>query len=180
MNQTTNPAANPVANPAMHPALSSDRRPSTGLSLLELIVCMALLAIVVCYALPSYQTYRMRAYRADAASALFRAAHYVETQAADGAWQTGVSALPVDLAQAPSAGPAAYAVTLAPADADNGGYTLNASPLPDGPMGSDTGVCGDFVLDATGRRANRIAGALRDDRVALCWDGRAVAQTGSR
>lgn len=173
------PTTKAVVNPAMHPALNSDRRHSTGLSLLELAVCMALLAIIACYALPSYQAYRMRAYRADAASALFRAAHYVETQAGDGAWQTGVSALPADLAQAPSAGPAAYALTLAPADADNGGYTLDASPLQDGPMGSDAGGCGDFVLDATGRRANRIAGVLRDDRVALCWDGRAVAQTGS-
>lgn len=139
---------------------------------------MALLAILACYAQPSYRAYRMRAYRADAASALFRAAHYVETRAADGVWQPGTSTLPADLAQAPPAGAAAYTVSLAPADADNGGYTLEATPLQDGLMRADGSTCGDFVLDATGRRANRIDGTLREDRIALCWDGRAAAQTG--
>jgi len=146
---------------------------AAGVSLLEMAVCLAILAILATYAMPSYQAERMRAYRADAVAALYRAAHDIETRAADGEWQEGSATLSPDLAQAPPGANAVYTLSLAPATADNGGYTLEATPVPDGVMQGDVPLCGDFVLDATGHRANRIDGAVRDDRVAVCWDGAA-------
>jgi len=78
--------------------------------------------------------------------------------------------LPAGLAQAPQSGQAIYAL-VALADADTGGYALEARPLDDGPMGADSD-CGVFVLDADGLRANRIDGTLNRERVDSCWDGR--------
>jgi len=142
-----------------------------GLGLAEVLICLAMIALLAAYAMPSYRTQVMRGYRVDAVTALYRAAHYIEQQQLDAAPSDDLVVLPADLAQAPLSGQAIYRLTVAAADADNGGYALEADPLEDGPMRADS-ACGGFILDASGQRANRLEGGISSERVDACWEGR--------
>ncbi|WP_158901008.1 type IV pilin protein [Burkholderia sp. L27(2015)] len=149
-----------------------------GLSLPELAICMAIVAVIAAYAMPSYRAYLMRGYRADGVSAAYRVLHHLErseldARAGEGEGATAPSAepLPADLAQSPQSGAAVYRLAVLPADGKNGGYTVQASPSESGPMRDDV-ECGDYLLDATGRRANRIAADVTTQHVARCWEGR--------
>ncbi len=147
-----------------------------GLSLPELAICMAIVAAIAAYTMPSYRAYLMRGYRADGVSAAYRVLHHLErsqrdASAGDGATEPSVEQLPPELAQTPQSGAAVYRLAVLPADAEKGGYTVQASPSESGPMRDDV-ECGDYLLDATGRRANRIAAGVTTQHVARCWEGR--------
>jgi len=147
-----------------------------GLSLPELAICMAIVAAIAAYAMPSYRAYLMRGYRTDAVSAVYRVLHHLErsqqdARAGDGATEPWAQQLPPELAQSPQAGAAVYRLAVLPAHAENGGYTVQASRSESGPMRDDI-ECGDYLLDATGRRANRIAAGVTTQHVARCWDAR--------
>jgi len=142
-----------------------------GFSLIEVGVCLALIAVLAAYAIPSYRAQMMRGYRVDAVSALYRAAAAVEQEQSDAATGEGMTLLPAELAQAPVSGQAIYRLTLLAPTSDNGGYALEARPLERGPMQADS-ACGVFILDATGQRANQVGDTLTTDRVEACWDGR--------
>ncbi|SEK04441.1 type IV pilus assembly protein PilE [Paraburkholderia diazotrophica] len=135
---------------------------SHAFSLLELVVAMAIAATLAVFAVPSYRAHIAKAHRMDAASALYRAAQFVESSAyVDGA------PLPSGLAQAPQAGKAVYHLRILSADDLNGGYALEAQPIANGPMADD--ACGTFILDATGTKSNRgSADAVADQ----CWSTR--------
>ena len=141
------------------------RSTSKAFTLLELVIALAIAAILVMYAVPSYRGHVARSHRVDAASALYRAAQFIETGAPG-----EVSPLPVGLAQAPPLGTAVYRLRVLPADETNGGYSVEASPIETGPISDDP--CGSFILDATGLRANRTAeGAVTADSD-VCWNTR--------
>ncbi len=142
-------------------------KPNTeAFTLLELMIALAVVAVLAAFAVPSYRGYIARAHRTDAASALYRAAQFVESGArVDGA------ALPPGLDQAPQSGMPIYRLHVLPADDANGGYTVEARPAEPGPMRDDP--CGTFVLDATGLRTNRGggSGAVPADSE-QCWNSR--------
>lgn len=134
-------------------------------TLLEVVIALAVATTLVLFAVPSYRSHVSRAYRIDAASALYRAAQAIES--------VGVSAtpaLPPGMDRAPSSGVAAYTLSLLPADASNGGYALEAYPAAAGPMHDD--ACGIFVLDATGTRSNRSADDAPTPDPQTCWNAR--------
>lgn len=133
-----------------------------GFTLLELIIALAIAAILVAYAVPSYRSHVARSHRVDAASALYRAAQFME------AGDPGeVSPLPVGLDQAPAFGTPAYQLQALPADETNGGYAVEARPLETGPMHDDP--CGIFILDATGLRTNRTLDGAAAADPDFCW-----------
>jgi type IV pilus assembly protein PilE len=134
-------------------------------TLLELIIALAIAAILVVYAVPSYRGHVARSHRVDAASALYRAAQFVEAGAPGEA-----NPLPVGLDQAPPFGTAVYRLRALPADETNGGYAVEASPIETGPMSDDP--CGSFILDATGSRANRKAEGVVTTDPDICWNTR--------
>jgi type IV pilus assembly protein PilE len=124
-------------------------RPHTSaFTLLELMIALAIAATLAAFAVPSYRSHVARTHRIDAASALYRAAKFVEGAASD-----GVSTLPPGLDQAPQFGTPIYRLHVLPADDANGGYSIEAAPGESGPMSDDP--CGTFTLDATGQRGNR-------------------------
>jgi type IV pilus assembly protein PilE len=152
-------------------------RRNAGLSLPEVVVCMAIVAIIATYAMPGYRAHLMRSYRVEAVSGIYRVLHYVEQAQRDatgdpdaGAVDPAAARLPPELTQTPQAGAAVYRLSLLGADAENGGYTVQASPSESGAMRGD-GECGSYLLDATGRRANRTEAGVSAERVARCWDG---------
>lgn len=126
-----------------------------GMTLIELAVALALVAVIAMYALPTYREPMRRSMRIAAVSAVYRAAHYVEMQLAQCSPVTIGDALtlPAGLDHAPQGWRAAYAIRVTGATTSNGGYSVMAQPLQDGPMADDK-LCGAFKLDATGWRSN--------------------------
>jgi type IV pilus assembly protein PilE len=150
----------------------STRHHTAAFTLLELVIALAIIAVLAAFGLPSYQSQVARGHRTDAASALYRAAQYVEWAARG---SSGAATLPAGFDQAPQSGTPVYRLQVLAADDANGGYTLEATPIETGPMRDDP--CGTFALDATGVRANRaVSGSGRGNmsgaEIAQCWNAR--------
>jgi type IV pilus assembly protein PilE len=132
-------------------------------TLIELMIALAVAAILAAFAVPSYRQHLARGHRVDAVAALYRAAHYLET------WEGSLpSRLPDGLDRVPAHGAPVYDLVLRTAD-EPGGYRVEARPAPDGAMRDD--ACGTYVLHADGVRENR-NGELLPDRSGTCWFAR--------
>jgi type IV pilus assembly protein PilE len=136
---------------------------TSAFTLLELMIALAIAATLLVFAVPSYRSQVARTHRVDAASALYRAAQFVEAAASD-----GTATLPPGLDQAPQFGTPAYRLHVLPADDANGGYSLEAAPIETGPMRDD--ACGVFTLDATGLRGNRSSANGVAPANSDCWN----------
>jgi type IV pilus assembly protein PilE len=147
-------------------ASGPERRP-TGFSMLELVIALAMAAVVAAYAVPAYVSYIARGYRIDAVIALHRAAQHV---VADPPVPGFASALPPGLDRAPEQGRAVYRLELLPGTEANGGYELRAIPVEGGPMQGDP--CGTFALDGFGARSNRGQAGAHGAAMEPCWAGR--------
>lgn len=136
---------------------------SAGFTLLELMIVLAIVAVLAGWGIPSYREHVVRVHRASAVSALYRAAQYLETL--DGA---PPPALPDAFAQAPPDGQAVYRLTLRRPDGGDSqvSYELEASPLDTGPMHDD--ACGPFTLRSDGTKGNARRDGT-DDQGAACW-----------
>ncbi|WCM20444.1 prepilin-type N-terminal cleavage/methylation domain-containing protein [Paraburkholderia bryophila] len=137
-------------------------RHTFAFTLLELMITLAIAATLAVFAVPSYRSHVERAHRIDAASALYRAAQFVE-----GATSDNPTALPPGLDQAPQFGVQIYSLRVLPADDANGGYSIEATPTESGPMRDD--ACGIFTLDATGQRGNRSGSGGSTPSSSECW-----------
>ncbi len=134
-----------------------------GISLLEVVLVLAILVILGGYALSSYRSYHQRGYRLAAITAVYEAAFYLEKM--QDAGKAYAIKLPPDLARSPRQGAAAYALSMQTGNTQNGGYSIIALPLENGPMRRDK--CGRYQLDATGQRNN---GHTRQF-IGQCWVG---------
>lgn len=139
------------------------RQHTRAFTLLELMIALAIAATLVVFAVPSYRNHVARTHRIDAASALYRAAQFVERAASDSA-----ATLPPGLDQTPQFGTPIYRLQVLPADDTNGGYSVEAAPLDSGPMRDD--ACGTFTLDATGLRGNRSGSSGTVPASGECWN----------
>ncbi|HDR9759546.1 TPA: type IV pilin protein [Burkholderia cepacia] len=139
---------------------------SAGFTLIELMIVLAIVAVLAGWGIPSYREHVARVHRASAVAALYRAAQYLE--ALEG---VPPSALPTTLAQAPPDGRAVYRLALRRPDGDDSAvsYELEAIPLDTGPMRGDT--CGAFTLRSDGTKGNVRSDAV-DGQVAACWGAR--------
>jgi type IV pilus assembly protein PilE len=142
-------------------------------TLLELVIALAIVAVLAVFAVPSYRSHVARSHRIDAASALYRAAQLVEAGSSGDVSQSASPSsaqLPAGLDQAPPFGTAIYRLRVLPADETNGGYAVEARPVESGPMRDD--LCGVFVLDATGARTNRAMDGSAVNDPQTCWNAR--------
>ena len=143
-----------------------------GFTLIELMVAVAIVAILASVALPSYTIYIARAKRADARTQLVQVAQFMQRfYTANDQYQYDRSAnevstrIPAGLARSPSDGTALYTLTVV---ADATTYTLTMAPEPGLSMAGDE--CGSFRLTSTGVRSVVVGGVnniatLRDK----CW-----------
>ncbi|AIO41803.1 prepilin-type N-terminal cleavage/methylation domain-containing protein [Burkholderia sp. AU19243] len=149
-------------------ALAPMRRAS-AFTLIELMVVLAIVAVLAGWGIPSYREHVARSHRASAIAALYRAAQYLETL--DG---PPPRTLPHAYAQAPPDGRPVYRVRLARPAGDDAAvfYELVASPLDTGPMRDDR--CGAFTLRSDGTRGSTAESADAEPaaRQRMCWGAR--------
>jgi type IV pilus assembly protein PilE len=145
-----------MADAAMTTRRFAKRRSRGGWSLLELMIVVAVLAILLGIAIPSYRIYLQRAHRAEAINTLLQIAGCQERVRSE----TGFYDTTRCLRQTTGAG---YRIRLQPVrQRDSLRFEVIASPV----RASDD--CGELSIDQSGTR--RIGGDAR--RFADCWSGR--------
>ncbi len=139
-----------------------------GFTLIDVLVTLAIIAILSAIAIPSYGNYVLRAARAEARATLLESSQFMERfyavnnrydQRLDGAAVT----LPVALTQSPRSGTPRYTISLVAAALTRGAYTLRAVPS----GASATDQCGTLTLTSTGVRGSSTMSTPAG--VAECW-----------
>lgn len=131
---------------------SGRRARAHGFTLLELMIVVAIVAILAAVVLPSYQSYVLKARRTDAKAALTALAQTLERFATENANNGGYTN--ASLSNTPGAN------VVAPASTENGHYTLSfrsksatayvLAATPQGAQAND--LCKTFTLDNQGVR----------------------------
>ena len=152
---------------------ASDRMKQAGFTLIEVLVVIAIMGILTAMALPSYDEYVRRAFRAQARTQLLQAANYMQRFYAANdnylADRGGVSIkdiVPSSVMQSPSdANPPLYKIEFDDGMTSNSTteFLLAMKPQSGGRMAADK--CGAFTLDSLGRRGVLGATARWED----CW-----------
>jgi len=144
-------------------------RPSRGFTLIELMITVAIVAILAAIALPAYKEQVARGKRSDMQAALVENAGYMQRYyEANNTYQstgTGSNAISPTLpnAQSPKL-PANKNYDLA-IDGATTATTFVLTATPTGSMSGDK--CGTFTLDNLGQRG--ITNAAAGQSVATCW-----------
>jgi type IV pilus assembly protein PilE len=150
-------------------------RPSTGFTLVEILVVMAMLSLLVAIALPSYASYIAKARRADARTQLMQVAQFMQrfyaandSYQADRANNAVLTQIPPNLRQAPSEGAAMYRLEIPSATLTVSSFELRMVPVSGGPMDGDK--CGTFSTNSVGLKGVRIGELPGSDQLRdLCW-----------
>jgi type IV pilus assembly protein PilE len=141
-----------------------------GFTLIELMVTLAITAILATIAIPSYTAYIMRSNRSDARAQLLEVANWMERWRTDrGRYDDPASPgnppptppFPATYAQSPPTGAAKYNIAVATPTAV--GYTITATAT--GMMTGD--VCTTLTLTETGVRGFTTGGGGTQD---ICWN----------
>ncbi len=139
------------------PGTHGQRGISLGISLVEMLVAVALLAILVGLTVPAYQRYAMRVYRAAAIELMLDAAHCQEQLRATAFRYDTTRCHRVDAS-------GRYELRYEPPDtADTLQFEVIATPL----GGQDADRCGTLGLDQSGQRS-----ATGAQGSTACWSGR--------
>lgn len=126
-------------------------------TLIELIIVMAVMAILIMAAVPSYQQYVLRAQRSEAINMLLQAAMCQQrVYARSGSYDTGACSIAGKQNH--------YELSYKPSNSQGENYVVIAQPL--GAQKADR--CGSLSLDQSG---NRKIGAT-DASNTQCWNGR--------
>jgi type IV pilus assembly protein PilE len=144
---------------------------STGFTLIELMITVAIVGILAAVAFPSYASFVARARRADARTQLVQVAQFMQRfYAANDNYATdrqgNAISVPAQLQVSPADGGAIYNLSVVAPSAT--AYEIRMVPVALGPMSGDK--CGTFTLTSTGVRGVIVGGVpdlgtLRN----TCW-----------
>lgn len=137
----------------------SDR--CAGFSLFEVLIAMAIIAILTSVAYPQYSEYSKKARRSEIAAVLVEEAQTLERFHSRAGQYSDVVGPPA-FSHEPSTGNGFYAIV---AERTEHTFILTATPLGGTLMSGD--VCGSFVLESTGRHDNRLMSGGAS--VQWCW-----------
>ncbi len=141
----------------------------SGFTLIEMIITMAIIAILTAIAIPSYTAYIQRSNRGEARGQLLETATWMERWRTErGRYDDPASAnnppptppFPTAYSQSPPP-PATAKYTIAVA-ATSVTYTITATPT--GVMTGD--VCGNLIVNQSGQRLFTGGGGTQD----VCWN----------
>ena len=145
----------------------------TGFTLIELMITVAIIAILAGIALPSYRDSVAKGHRAEARAVLLEASQWMERFFSENyrydqnsAGTLVNAAMPANLRMSPKQGGAVYNIaTVATATS----YTLTATRATGGAMASDK--CGDFTMTNTGVKSNVNHSGFANVQAAAtaCW-----------
>jgi len=156
-----------MQNPGLIPAARHGRRHSgwarqAGITLLELMMVMTIVAILGVIALPSYKQYSTRAHRTDAKTALLRVASDQERYYLQFHTYGTLAQLSGSLGTPALSEKGAYAVAVTAAD--NTQFNATATPVAGGQFDQTTDAdCTQFSITSTGLKSATGAQAAR------CW-----------
>ena len=145
------------------------KRRQRGVTLMELLTVVVIVAVLASIAIPSYRRYLIRAQRSDATTALLRLAAVQEKHFLQyGTYVTATADLPNTHATGGLAMPAIseqrfYDLAVAPTGT---GYQATARPRAGGGQ-TDDRVCATFFIDETGRKWSQGSGGA--DTTAQCF-----------
>lgn len=155
----------------------SGRGAQRGFTLIELMITLAIVAILSAIAYPSYKDYIARGRRAEAQSQLMQAAQWMERFYAENyaydqntAGVAVATMLAARYSQSPTSGTAAYTIAVAvTGTGSTSTYTVTATRA--GTMVGDK--CGNFQITSTGVRQlvsyTASAGATQVAAMQSCW-----------
>ena len=129
-----------------------------GFSLLELMISVAVLAILAAIAIPSYSAYTQKANRTDAVQAMTYDSQFLERCYSQTFLYAGCPGAPAGTAPSPQG---FYSVTIVTTAAP-AGYTITAVPIK-APQTSDAS-CTSLTLDNTGLQGSTGTGTTQ-----TCW-----------
>lgn len=140
------------------------RQRHQGFTLIEVMITVAIVAILAAIAIPSYWEYVARSNRNDARLALAHAAQWMERYRGENNGSYIGSTLPPSAAVSPlGGGRPQYDIAIAAVTATS--YSLTATPRTSGSMRSD--ACGALTLQSDGLRL--AAGAMGQSDTERCW-----------
>ncbi|MDO5087080.1 MAG: type IV pilin protein [Comamonadaceae bacterium] len=140
-----------------HALPKAHRLEARGFTLIEVMIVVAIVAILAAIALPSYNEYIRRGHRADARGALLEAAQWLERAATAGGLYPEESRFPASL-KTTSSGRYNISVTVG---SNRNTFTLTAAPQ--GAQSSDK--CGSLTLTNTGARGQASGQTTQE-----CWN----------
>ena len=134
-----------------------------GFTLIELMIGIAVIAILTTIAVNTYSGYLIRAYRSDAQATLIQGSQFMERiRLENGSYKPGGvgPTLPATLGQSPASGTARYAIALDATSSST--FTLTATPST---SIATQEICGNLVVDHSGLKTfSAVTGDMR-----TCW-----------
>jgi type IV pilus assembly protein PilE len=140
-------------------------RRQSGFTLIELMITVAVVAVLAAIAIPSYADYVTRSRRNDVRISLAQSAQWLERFRAENRGTYTNAALQPGTEVSPLSGNAMYDITVA---VGGGGatYQLTATPRAGSPMAGD--LCGIYTLGSDGRRT--AGGNSTGEAFERCWN----------
>lgn len=143
--------------------LMQQKKLTTGFSLTELLITVAIVAILLTIAVPGYQQFIQESRRSDAVISLMRMAASAERYYADQKSFTGATAAGLMGGTASVDGYYTLAMTI---DGGGQGYTASATPVAGKSQADDD--CYAYLLTSTGLKSNQDSGGTEIPDPS-CW-----------